>query len=364
MLVMGTFGGRRAVARASAAVALPPVPRAVLRVVPPVVLRVVLCVAVAVPLVAGCSRALDQAHSIQTRLGRIDEVGDATVATPTADRAAAIAVRYTGVTSERGLARLLTDIDRVADEADYPPYRLDLVAADSPGDTLVVDEAFIGSEAEPTVLTTWRRLTAALLGDVTYSYQPGREVLTVDSGAGVSHDVGEASRVGYGLRDTTWRFRDEDTSFVVSGRVSPADVVLFESVQRSVSSESLPAPARTWRLERRTDHLLLDLDVGFPGPVAPERLTPARYGEDVSRLVRAALGAVRGVSRPVWLRLHHPGDPGEPGSGDDVFGYWVSGQQPVRGRDRLLRGWDQWLAELAKLPELPELPELPGAAGS
>lgn len=332
MLGMGTFGGRRAVARASARVALP----------------AALCVVLSAGMLTGCTRALDQAHSIQTKLGRIDEVGDATVTTPSDERTPAITVRYTGIASDRELARLLTEIDRVADEADYPPYRLDLVAADAPGDTLVVDDTFIGSEAEPTVLTTWRRVTGALLGDVTYSYQPGNETIGVESGPAVAHDVGEASRVGYGFRDTTWTFRDEGTTFVVSGRISPTDVVLFQAVQRSVSSESLPAPARTWRLERRTDHVLLDLDVSLPGPVAPERLTVARYGDDVGRLVQAALGAVRAEGLPVWLRLHHRADPEDPSSADDVFAYWVSGQQPVRGRDRLLRGWDQWLAALAR----------------
>ncbi len=321
MLVMGTFGGRRAVVRASA--------------------LVVLSVA---PLV-GCTRALDQAHSVQTRLGRIDQIADATVTTPTDDRAAAIAVGYTGIATERDLARLLTEIDKVADEADYPAYRLDLTPADAPADTLVVDDAFIASAAEPAVLRTWLSVTSALLGDVTYSYAPGTETITVDSGAGVAHDVGEASRVGYGFRDTTWTFRNGDTVFVVSGRVSPTDVVLFQAVQRSVSSDALPVPAPTWRLERRADHLLLDLDVALPGPVEPEHLTIERYGDDMARLVEAALGAVRVESLPVWLRLHHDGDPG---ARDDVFAYWVSGQQPVRGRDRLLRGWDQWLVALAR----------------
>lgn len=306
---------------------------------------VVLSVVPAVAL-AGCTRALDQAHSVQTRLGRIDQVGDATVTTPTDDRAAAIAISYTGVTTERELTRLLTEIDRVADEADYPPYRLDLVSADAPADTLVVDESFIGSDVEPTVLRTWLSVTSALLGDVTYSYQPGNETITVDSGPGVAHDVGEASRVGYGFRDTTWTFRNDGTAFVVSGRVSPTDVVLFQAVQRSVSSEALPAPADTWRLERRADHLLLDLDVRLPGPVQPERLTIARYGDDVARLVEAALSAVRAESLPVWLRLLHRTDATD--ATDDVFGYWVSDQQPVRGRDRLLRGWDSWLAALAR----------------
>ena len=317
---MRTFGGRRAVAHASAWLVL------------------------SVPLLVGCTGALDQAHSVQTRLGRIEQVADASVTTPTDQRAAAIAVGYTGVATARELSRLLAAIDRVADAADYPPYRLDLRPAQAPGDDLVVDDSFIGSEVEPTVLASWLTVTAALLGDVGYSYEPGHESITVDSGAAIGHDVGEASRVGYGFRDTTWTFADEGTEFVVSGRVSPTDVLLFQAVQRSVASETLPAPARTWRLERRSDHLLLDLDVGLAGdPVPPERLTVARYADDVERLVTAALDAVRVASLPVWLRLHHRTD-----AGDDVFGYWVSGQAPVRGRDRLVRGWDQWLATLAR----------------
>ena len=339
MLVMGTFGGRRAVAHASAWVVL------------------------SGPLLAGCSAALDQAHSVQTRLGRIDQVTDTSVATPSEEHGAAISVGYRGVTTERGLSRLLAEVDRVADEADYPAYRLDLRPDEAPGDALVVDDSFIGSDAEPAVLHAWLLVTAALLGDVDYSYEPGRESITVDSGAAIGHDVGEASRVGYGFRDTTWTFSAEGVAFVVSGRVSPTDVQLFQGVQRTVASDSLPAPSPAWRLERRTDHVLLDLDVdlGGPsgaGPVAPEQLTVARYGDDVERLVTAALGAVRVAGRPVWLRLHHrtaagdPGDPGGPGGpgdpGDDVFGYWVSGQAPVRGRDRLVRGWDRWLAAVAR----------------
>jgi hypothetical protein len=222
-----------------------------------------------------------------------------------------------------------------------------MTPADAPDDSLVVDDSFIGSDVEATVLSTWVSVTSALLGDVTYSYQPGNETITVDSGPGVAHDVGEASRVGYGFRDTTWTFRDGDTVFVASGRVSPTDVALFQAVQRSVASEALPAPATAWRLERRTDHLLLDLDVTLPGPVEPERLTIPRYGADVARLVAAALGAVRVESRPVWLRLHHRTASGDTHR-DDLFAYWVSGEQPVRGRARLMRGWDQWIAAQAR----------------
>ncbi|MDI6910710.1 hypothetical protein [Nocardioides sp.] len=331
---MGTFGGRRTVARASALLAL--------------------SVLLSAPLLAGCTAALDQAHSVQTKLGRIDQVADATVSSPSDERAAAITIDYTGVATERQLARLVAEVGRVADHESYPAYRLDLVPTESPGDTLVVDSTFAGSDVAPSVLTTWLRVTAALLGDVTYSYQQSNESIAVDSGAGVAHDVSEASRIGYGFRDTTWTFTNAGTVFVVSGRVSPTDVLLFSGVQRSVSSGALPAPAAAWRLERRTDHLLLDLDVTFTsGPVAPARLTVERYGEDVRRLVVAALDALRVAGLPVWLRLHHraaPGDPGDPAGtpDDDVFGYWVAGQSPVRGRDPLLRGWDRWLAALAR----------------
>lgn len=336
-------------ARASALLGLP--------LLPPVLLSVLLSGLLSVPLLAGCTTALDQAHSVQTKLGRIDQVADATVSSPSEERAAAITIDYTGVATVRQLTRLIEEVGQVADDEKYPAYRLDLVPTDSPGDTLVVDSTFAGSDVSTSVLTTWLRVTAALLGDVTYSYQPGHESIAVDSGAAVAYDVSEASRVGYGFRDTTWTFTNAGTVFVVSGRVSPTDVLLFSGVQRSVSSGALPAQAPAWRLERRTDHLLLDLDVAFTsGPVTPARLTIERYGEDVRRLVVAALDAVRVAGLPVWLRLHHRADPGDPTdpSGpadtpdDDVFGYWVAGQHPVRGRDPLLRGWDRWLADLAR----------------
>ncbi len=327
--------------------------RACARSVLPVLLRASLSgglsVGLAVPLLTGCTAALDQAHSVQTKLGRIDEVADATVSSPSHEQAAAISIDYTGIGTERELARLVDDIDRVADDEKYPAYRLDLVPTDSPGDTLVIDSTFAGSDDAPSVLTSWLRVTAALLGDVTYSYQPGNETIAVDAGAAVAHDVSEASRVGYGFRDTTWTFTNAGTVFVASGRVSPTDILLFSGVQRSVSSGTLPAPAPTWRLERRTDHLLLDLDVALAHePVAPARLTIERYGDDVQRLVVAALGAVRLAGLPVWLRLHHRADPTGADAPDDVFGYWVAGQHPVRGRDPLLRGWDRWLADLAR----------------
>ena len=126
--------------------------------------------------------------------------------------------------------------------------------------------------------------------------------------------------------------------------VSGTDVLLFEGTQRSVTSEVLPTPATDWRLERRDGHVLLDLDVGFPGgSVPPERLTIGRYGEDVERLATAAIDATEVESMPTTLRLVNVTP-----EGDDVFGYWVSDQRPVRGRDRLVRGWDLWLVHLAQ----------------
>jgi hypothetical protein len=321
---MGTFGGRRAVAHASALLALAGL--------------------LAVPLLTGCSAALDQAHSVQTRLGRIDEVADADVTTPTADTGAAIRVDYAGASTERELTRLIAAIDRVAADEDYPSYRLELSPADAPGDRLVLDDAFSGSDDEQPVLANWLAVTTALLGDVDYTYEPGHEAIVVDAGAGVAHDVGEASRIRYGFRDTTWTFTTGDSEFVASGRVSPTDVQLFSGIQRTVSSEVLPAPAPRWRLERHADHLSLDLEVALPGrQVAPDHLTVARYGADVRRLVDATLGEVAVAGIPVWLRLHHL-----TAAGDDVFGYWISDQRPARGRDRLVRGWDQWLASVAR----------------
>lgn len=293
-----------------------------------------------------CSGALDQAHSVQTRLNRIEEVTDAQVSTPSADTGAAIEVTYDDVASARTLTRLVKDIDDVADGEDYPSYRLDLVPADNDRDRLTVDDAFAGSDAEPTVLANWFATTSALLGDVRYRFEPGAESIDVDSGAGIAHDVGEASRIRYGFPGTVWTFRDEDSAFVASGRVSPTDVLLFEGAERTVTSEVLPAPATVWHLERRDGHVLMDLDVGFPGgSVPPERLTTQRYGGDVERLAGAAMAAAEVASLPVALRLVNVTP-----DGDDVFGYWASDQRPVRGRDALVRGWDRWLSHLADHP--------------
>lgn len=321
MLDMRTFGGRRAVACASAlaAVVLPGT------------------------LLVGCAGAIDQAHSVQTKLNRIDEVADAQVSTPSGSTGAVIEVVYEDDPSTRELSRLLKQVDAVAAGEDYPPYRLDLVPATDDTDRLTVDQAFIGSDAEEPVLDNWLATTTVLLGDVHYRFESGVESIEVVSGPAILHDVGETSRLGYGFATTEWTFRDGDDSFVVSGRVTPTDVTLFQDVQRTVSSEVLPAPASSWRLERRERQVLLDLVVDLPdAPVPPERLTVTRYGEQVEPLATAAMAATDPASLPVTIRLVNPTD-----QADDVFGYWVSDQRPVRGRDPLTRGWDLWLENLS-----------------
>ena len=144
---MGTFGGRRALTHVCALVAL--------------------CLPAAA--LTGCSAALDQAHSVQTKLGRIDEIVDASVATPSEDTGAAIAVTYADADGARELADLLTEIDKVADDAEYPSYRLDLTPAGSAGDRLTVDDTFVDSADQTDVLENWFAVTTALLGPVQYS---------------------------------------------------------------------------------------------------------------------------------------------------------------------------------------------------
>ena len=321
---MRTFGGRRAVTRAAVAVTLP--------------------LALLSACLGACTGALDQAHTVQTHLNRIDEVASSKVATPSTDTGAAITVTYQDVEAPRQLLRLAAAVDRVADEQDYPSYRLDLVPAANDADRLTVDDRFATSPDAEEVAANWFATTAALLGDVRYRFESGEESIDLESGAGILHDVGEASRIGYGFDDTVWTFRSGDSAFVVAGRVSPTDVTLFQGTQRTVASGVLPAPASTWRLERRDGHVLLDLRVAFAGgPVEPGRLTIPRYGDDVERLAGAAIGAVRVAALPDTMRLVNPA-PTE----DDVFGFWSSDDRPVRGRDPLSRGWDAWLVALAR----------------
>lgn len=317
---MRTFGGRRALTYACAFVAL----------------------SVPASLLSGCSAAIDLAHSVQTKLGRIDAVTSAQVAAPSTDTGAAIAVTYTGADTTLELTDLLAEIDKVADDAEYPSYRLDLTPAGA-ADRLTVDDTFVHNPDQESVLDNWFAVTSALLGPVQYTFEPGSEEITVDAGAGIGHDVGEAGRLRYGFRNTTWTFENGATAFVVSGRVSPTDVTMFGAIQRSVGSQVLPAPAHSWRLERRARHVSLDLDVTLPGgPLTPDRVTLNQYGEAVHRLVDVAVRAVLPASLPVRLELRNPVD-----GALDVFGYWRSDSRPLRGRDPLGRGWDVWLKKVA-----------------
>lgn len=318
---MRTFGGRRALTHVCAFVAL--------------------CVPAA--LLTGCSAAVDLSHSVQTKLGRVDGIAEASVATPSQDTGAAIAVTYTSADTSRELADLLEEIEKVTDEAEYPSYRLDLTPVDSNGDRLTVDDTFVDSDDRTTVLDNWFSVTSALLGPVQYTYEPGSESISVDSEAGIAHDIGEASRLHYGSASTTWTFVNGPTSFVASGRVTPSDITMFGAVQRSVASDVLPAPAGGWRLERWAKQVVLDLDVTFPdAPIPPDRLTVDHYGRDVHPLFDAAVAATREAGLPVRMELRNPTD-----TDPDVFGYWTSDAKPQRGRDPLSRGWDLWLVTAA-----------------
>ncbi|MCW2842296.1 MAG: hypothetical protein JWN22_212 [Nocardioides sp.] len=303
-----------------------------------------LLAAVVLGSVTGCSGTVDQAHSVQTRLGRVDGVLTADVSAPSATRGARIKVTFDPTLQPADLALLVGDVARAARQEKYPSYRLDLVPGDGEHDVLVVDDGFHGSPDEKTVLANWRAVTEAVLGPVTYSFQAGNETISVDSGSAVVHDVTEVGRIGYGFSDTTWSFTSGDDNLLVSGRMTATDVDLMQRVQRTVGSAQLPVAATSWRLESRRRHLLLNLQVDLPGaPVDAHQVTIARYGEDVRLLARAALDAVRVTELPVWLQLWHSVP-----EGHDVFGWWVSDQRPVHGRDRLDRGWDRWLSDLAR----------------
>ncbi|MBB6628043.1 hypothetical protein H5V45_12010 [Nocardioides sp. KIGAM211] len=300
-------------------------------------------------LLAGCSEGVDLAHSVQTRLGRVDGVLSADVTAPSDAEAPRIELTVDPDLTAADLVLLLRAVGKVTVRDDYPSHRLELEPADEEGDVLVVDDTFAGRDDELAVLESWQAVTQALLGPVTYTVEDGTETIAVASDGGLLHDATEASRIGYGGAGTTWRFTSGPSAVLVTGRVAHADVEMLQRVQRSTVSSELPVAATSWRLERRRDHVLLALEVGLPEQVEPARLTTERYAEDLRPLARAALAAV-GVgdaprapdARPVWLQLRH-----DTPAGDDVFGFWVSDHRPVHGRDRLDRHWDRWLVALA-----------------
>ena len=90
---------------------------------------------------AGCAGGVDQAHSVQTRIGRISSVTDVDVEVPTPDRAARIEVELAPGVDDAGLLALVASVDEVATREAYPSYRLDLREPGT-GDVLVVDDTF------------------------------------------------------------------------------------------------------------------------------------------------------------------------------------------------------------------------------
>lgn len=291
---------------------------------------------------AGCAGTqVDRAMGVRADVGRLPAVAEVSVAGPSADRGAQVAVT---VRSGAGVGEVVRVARRVAEaggDGGWSTYRLELREADHPEDLLVGDEAFATGGARSAV-EAFRRTSDALLGPLTWTVAPGSTTVAVDAGGGLAHDVQEAARTAYGDRTTTWRFVAGAGTVLVDGRVGPAEQELVERVQRSVASPALPVPADHWWLEARDDHVLLDLEVALPGaPVAGADLVPERYADAVGRLAGTALDAVRGgrprLAVPLWLRLRE---------GADVFAWWRSDRPPVPGRDPLGRGWDRRLHHL------------------
>lgn len=289
-------------------------------------------------LVSGCSEEVDQAQAVQTRIGRMDHVVASVVTAPSADRGAEIELDVRAGLSAAQLVTLATGVAGAAADEEYAAYRLTLREAGT-ADALVVDHDFGADPRAGSVVDHWQRLVSAVLGDVTYRYQPDAESVEVDTAGSLVHDVQEASRIGYGSTATTWLFTEGASEYVDDGRLHPADVLLLQRVQRTVASPSLPVPAPGWRLETRADHVLLDLPVVLPqGSVAAAALTVTAYEQPVRSLAVGAVDALSVTRKPAWLRLLHD---------DDVFAWWQSDRGRVPGRDPLHRGWDDWLAALA-----------------
>jgi hypothetical protein len=291
-------------------------------------------------LASGCADGIDQAHSVQTRLGRLEAVGDIDVDVPTADRGAQITVLLVAGVDDAGVVDLIASVDQVAIGEDYPSYRLELL---EPGtaDALVVDDAFATDARALHVVGSWRRTASAFVGDTTLTYETGRTTVLVTSDGGLAHDVAEASRVALPPKPVTWRFESGPGTVVLDGAVTTDDVDLVERVQRGVVSPSLPVAAGSWRLDRRRTQVELDLRTDL-GATPSAELTPAAFGDKIAPLARTAVAAVGQPRRRVVLRLSRPTD-----DGTDVFAWWTSDRAPVDGRDRLNRGWDPWLAQVA-----------------
>src|SRR6478752_3202750 len=117
----------------------------------------------------GCSDPVDEARTVQTRIGRLHHVVDVDVATLSTEQTAAITVTYDGdVDRPPVLADLVADVVEVADDLGYPAYPLTLVPATEPASSLTIGAAFAAPTAGDSVLSTWFTVTDALLGSVGY----------------------------------------------------------------------------------------------------------------------------------------------------------------------------------------------------
>ena len=290
-----------------------------------------------------CSADLDRAQSLDTRLAGVDGVDDAGVRSATTDRTNLIQVTLDlGLDATATLAAVRR-VDRVARDAGFDTYVLEVSRTITDGDVLVVDDAFVTNRDAKRTVDNWIRVLDALLGEVTYEFQAGNEVIEVVSGGGIAHDVAEASRIGSGSAATTWRFEADSSAFVVSGQVTRRDVTLFNRVQRSVASTVLPVPATRWELQRRTGHVILDLEVALAGGPDPRRITRERWAPSIRPLAAAAVRSTRYPGSPRWIQLSDV-----TAAGRDTFALWESDGRPVRGRDRHSRGWDLWWVRVAE----------------
>ncbi|GAA4706019.1 hypothetical protein [Nocardioides conyzicola] len=319
---MGIVGGRRGHARPHATAAI------------------VLVAALLASILAGCAEPVDESRTVQTHIGRLHHVIDVDVATPTPDRSAAITVTYAGdVETPAALSALVTAIGAVAADLDYPAYLLTLVPALDPKSALTVDPGFAARRDETDVLSTWLSLTEALLGTVGYDVRADGETISVGSAGATAHDIAEVRRIGHGTAATTWVFRAGEATFTASARVRASDVALFQAVQRNAGAEGQPVWARSWQLDRRQDHVRLDLDLVIGSASVPAaQLTVARYGRTLAPLAHTSLTALAATRTSAWLTLHH---------GHDAFASWASDQPAAAGRDPLDRGWDVWLGRQA-----------------
>lgn len=293
---------------------------------------------------AACAPAIDQAQSVQTRIGRIPDVAATRVTPPSAAQAGTVSVDLLTGSSVAEVLAITEAVTRAADDEGFNDYRLTLREAGAEPATLVVDGDFAADPRAVAVVGAWQRLQSALLGAIAYTHQPDAETIAVTTPGGLLRDVVESARIGYGTATTTWRFTDGPSRFVDDGRLGPRDVVLLQRVQRTVASPSLPLGATGWHLETRDTQVLLDLSLALPGPVDPSDFTRGTYARPLRLLVEAAVDALDLPGRDLVVRLVNPGHDGSP---DDVVGWWLSARATIPGRDPLRRGWDAWLRRVA-----------------